>query len=47
VPRELWRQLFSSGESEIGIPVCAGLFLVEDIDLVRIMRHKAEDGVTI
>jgi hypothetical protein len=47
VPRELWRQLFASGESEIGILVYAGLFLAEDIDLVRIMRDKAENGVTI
>lgn len=47
VPRELWRQLFASGESEIGILVYAGLFLAEDIDLVRIMRDKAEAGVTI
>jgi hypothetical protein len=47
VPRELWRELFSSGKSEIGILVYAGLFLAEDIDLVRIMRDKAEDGVTI
>ena len=47
VPRELWRQLFASGESEIGILVYAGLFLAEDIDLIRIMRQKAEEGVTI
>jgi hypothetical protein len=47
VPRELWRQLFASGQSEIGILVYAGLFLAEDIDLVKIMRHKADEGVTI
>lgn len=47
VPRELWRQLFASGDSEIGILVYAGLFLAEDIDLVRIMRDKAEHGVTV
>jgi hypothetical protein len=47
VPRERWRQLFASGKSEIGILVYAGLFLAEDIDLVRIMHDKAEDGVTI
>ena len=47
VPRDLWRQLFASSKSEIGILVYAGLFLAEDIDLVRIMRDKAEDGVTI
>src|SRR5436190_2963063 len=47
VPRELWRRLFASGQREIGILVYAGLFLAEDIDLVKIMRHKANDGVTI
>lgn len=47
VPQELWRQLFASGQSEIGILVYAGLFLAEDIDLVKIMRRKANDGVTI
>jgi hypothetical protein len=47
VPRELWRQLFASDQREIGILVYAGLFLAEDIDLVKIMRHKANDGVTI
>lgn len=47
VPRELWRQLFAGGQSEIGILVYAGLFLAEDIDLVRILRGKAENGVTI
>lgn len=47
VPREIWRQLFADGQSEIGILVYAGLFLAEDIDLVRIMRDKAEDSVPI
>ncbi len=47
VPRELWQQLFTSAEKEIGILVYAGLFLAEDIDLVRIMRNKAENGVTL
>jgi hypothetical protein len=47
VPRELWQQLFTNAKNEIGILVYAGLFLAEDIDLVRIMRDRAEDGVTI
>jgi hypothetical protein len=47
VPRELWQQLFASAENEIGILVYAGLFLAEDIDLVRTMRDKAENGVTL
>lgn len=47
VPRQLWRQLFAGAEKEIGILVYAGLFLAEDIDLVRILRDKAENGVSI
>jgi len=47
VPRDVWRQLFAASTNEIGILVYAGLFLAEDIDLVRIMRDKAENGVTI
>ena len=47
VPRQLWRQLFTSGKSEIGILVYAGLFLAEDIDLIRIMHDKADNGMTI
>jgi hypothetical protein len=47
VPRDVWRELFAAGQAEIGILVYAGLFLAEDIDLVRIMRDRAENGVTI
>jgi hypothetical protein len=47
VPRDHWQQLFTNAKTEIGILVYAGLFLAEDIDLVRTMRDKAEDGVTI
>lgn len=47
VPREVWRQLFASAEHDIGILAYAGLFLAEDIDLVRILRDKAAAGVTI
>jgi len=47
VPREVWHQLFTSAEREIGILVYAGLFLAEDIDLLRIMRAKVGDGVRI
>lgn len=39
--------MFASGKSEIGILIYAGLFLADDVDLVRIMRNKAEHGATI
>jgi hypothetical protein len=47
VPRDHWQQLFANAKTEIGILAYAGLFLAEDIDIVRTMRDKAEDGVTI
>lgn len=39
--------MFTSGKSEVGILIYAGLFLAEDVDLVRIMSDKAEHGVII
>jgi len=47
VPRDHWQQLFANAKTEIGILAYAGLFLAEDIDIVRTMRDRAEDGVTI
>ena len=47
VPRDVWRGLFSQATHEIGILAYAGLFLAEDLDLVRILRDKATDGVTL
>ncbi|MEV4267733.1 helix-turn-helix transcriptional regulator [Kribbella sp. NPDC049584] len=42
-----WRQLFESGNAEIGILVYAGLFLAEDTGLQRILRKKAKGGARI
>lgn len=47
VPADEWRQLFESGDAEIGILVYAGLFLAEDSGLQRILRKKAKAGTRV
>jgi hypothetical protein len=47
VPRKVWLDLFRNAEHEIGVLVYSGLFMAEDIELVRLMARKAADGVTV
>jgi hypothetical protein len=47
VPREVWHQLFQRAEREIGILVYSGLFIAEDVDLIRLMGEKANSGVKV
>lgn len=47
VPREVWRRLFESAEHEIGVLVYAGLFLAEDVDVLRLFADKAGAGVAV
>ena len=47
VPREVWWDLFSSAEQEIGILVYSGLFLADDAGMVRLLASRARDGVNI
>lgn len=47
VAADEWRQLFESGDAEIGILVYAGLFLAEDTGLQRILRKKAKAGARV
>jgi hypothetical protein len=47
VPRELWRRILASAGVEIGILVYAGLFLAEDVDLLRVLVDRAQAGVTV
>lgn len=47
VPREVWREFFVAATSEIGVLVYSGLFLAEDVELVRLLRSKAADGVRV
>lgn len=47
VPSELWRNVFETAESEIGVLVYAGLFLSEDAGIRRVFREKADAGVSV
>lgn len=47
VPAELWREFFRDAEREIGILVYSGLFLAEDVGILRILRERAEAGVRV
>jgi hypothetical protein len=47
VPREVWRQLYDSAEQQIGILVYSGLFLAEDVEMIRLLGEKAKAGVAV
>ena len=47
VPREVWKQLFSSSKREIGVLVYSGLALAEDVGLQNILAAKARSGVRV
>jgi len=46
-PRDAWINLFTAAEQEIAILVYAGLFLVEDGGLQKILADKARAGVRL
>jgi hypothetical protein len=47
VPREVWRQLYDSAKHQIGILVYSGLFLAEDVEMIRLLGEKAHAGVAV
>jgi hypothetical protein len=47
VPREVWRELFESAREQIGVLVYAGLFLAEDVELLRVFAERARAGVAV
>ncbi|MCO1657357.1 XRE family transcriptional regulator [Pseudonocardia humida] len=47
VPRQIWRRLFETADSEIGILVYSGLFIAEDAELLRLLSGKARSGTTV
>jgi hypothetical protein len=47
VPRDVWIELFDSARNEIGVLVYSGLFIAEDVELVRLMARKAAAGVSV
>ncbi|PDP85624.1 XRE family transcriptional regulator [Glycomyces fuscus] len=47
VPREVWWDLFSSAEQEIGILVYSGLFLADDAGILELLDSRARAGVSV
>jgi hypothetical protein len=47
VPREVWRQLYAGAQHEIGVLVYSGLFLAEDVEMIRLLGEKAHAGVAV
>lgn len=47
VPHDVWRNLFAGAEQEIGILVYSGLFIAEDVELLRLIADKAGGGVAV
>ena len=47
VSRETWRALFGNARSEIGILVYSGLFLAEDVEIVRLFADRARGKVAV
>lgn len=47
VPRDVWVQLFSSAEREIGILAYSAFFLAEDAGIVGILAERGREGVSV
>jgi phosphatidylserine/phosphatidylglycerophosphate/cardiolipin synthase-like enzyme len=47
VPRNVWQQLFHGARDEIGILAYAGLFLAEDMGIMRALAERARNGVSV
>lgn len=47
VSRETWRALFENARSEIGVLVYSGLFLAEDVEIIRLFADRARSGVAV
>jgi hypothetical protein len=47
VPRPVWQQLFQNARNEIGILAYAGLFLAEDMGILRTLADRARSGARV
>lgn len=47
VPWDTWQQLFGGAEREIGVLAYSGLFLAEDVRLVKALADRARAGVLV
>lgn len=47
VAREIWSELFSEAEEEIGILAYSGLFLADDAGILNLLSERARAGVNV
>jgi hypothetical protein len=47
VPRQVWQRLFDSARHDIGILVYSGLFIAEDVQLVKLLASRARAGTAV
>lgn len=47
MPREVWCDLFSSAEQEIGILAYSALFLADDAGILELLWRRAHTGVNV
>jgi transcriptional regulator with XRE-family HTH domain len=47
VPRNVWQWLFDQAQEEIGILVYSGLFLAEDVGILRTLAERARAGTSV
>lgn len=47
VPRPVWHQLFRGAHDKIDVLAYAGLFLAEDMGIMRVLAQRAYDGVAV
>lgn len=47
VPPDVWHGLFGSARHRIDVLVYSGLFLVEDVGLMRLLASRASEGVRV
>lgn len=47
VPRDVWRKLYDSAEQQIDILFYSGLFLAEDVEMIRLLGEQAQAGVDV
>jgi hypothetical protein len=47
VPGHVWRGLFRSAQAQIGVLAYSGLFLAEDLSIIRLLADKARSGACV
>ncbi|WP_433256085.1 hypothetical protein ACQPYK_16345 [Streptosporangium sp. CA-135522] len=47
VPKDAWGRLFSAAQEKIDILVYSGIFIAQDVGIVRIFTDRADAGVKV